>query len=116
MGRKFTEAEAGEVWERRQSGESAVYWPAAGSVAGSVRAFVESSGGVRPRVRHRSLGHLSLTEREEIRSRTFGSGRDHLLVAVDAHAIPLADAFDIHLRKPVSVSRHPSIIDPRRGT
>ncbi|MEE8375244.1 MAG: helix-turn-helix domain-containing protein [Acidimicrobiia bacterium] len=37
-----------------------------GRSAGSIRAFVESWGGVRPALRRRSERHLSLDEREEI--------------------------------------------------
>ena len=37
-----------------------------GSSPASIRAFEEASGGVRPAVRHRSVRHLSLVEREEI--------------------------------------------------
>ena len=37
-----------------------------GRSAGSIRAFVESSGGVRPDPRRRSSRHLSFDEREEI--------------------------------------------------
>ena len=37
-----------------------------GRSAGSIRAFVEASGGVRPAVRRRSIRQLSLVEREEI--------------------------------------------------
>ena len=81
MGRKFTEAEAWEVWERRQSGESLrSIGRRLGRSAGSIRAFVESSGGVRPRVRHRSSGHLSLTEREEI-SRGLAAGESLRCIA-----------------------------------
>ena len=81
MGRRFTEAEAWEVWERRQSGESLrSIGRRLGRSAGSVRSFVESSGGVRPRVRHRSSGHLSLTEREEI-SRGLAAGESLRCIA-----------------------------------
>ncbi len=53
-------------WERRQAGEAnRSIGRRLGRSAGSIRAFVESSGGVRPEPRRRSPGHLSLTEREE---------------------------------------------------
>ena len=65
--RLFTEAERFEVWERRGAGESnRSIGRRLGRSAGSIRAFVESSGGVRPDLRRRSSHHLSLTEREEI--------------------------------------------------
>jgi len=63
----FTEVEVVEVWDRRQAGESdRSIDRQLGRSAGSIRAFVESSGGVPPLVRHRSARHLSLAEREEI--------------------------------------------------
>ena len=65
--RLFTEVERVEVWERRQAGEgNRSIGRRLGRSAGSIRAFVESSGGVRPPVRWRSSHHLSLTEREEV--------------------------------------------------
>ena len=65
--RLFTEAERVEVWDRRRAGEAnRSIGRRLGRSAGSIRAFVESSGGVRPPVRHRSSGHLSFHEREEI--------------------------------------------------
>ncbi len=81
MGRRFTEAEATEVWERRQSGESLrSIGRRLGRSAGSIRAFVESSGGVRPRVRCRSVRQLSFTEREEI-SRGLAAGESLRCIA-----------------------------------
>ena len=63
----FTELERVEVWDRRLAGESnRSIGRRLGRSAGSIRAFVEASGGVRPPVRHRSVRHLSLVEREEI--------------------------------------------------
>jgi len=63
----FTDSERVEVWDRRQAGESnRSIGRRLGRSAGSIRAFVESSGGVRPAVRRRSVRHLSLVEREEI--------------------------------------------------
>ena len=63
----FTESERVEVWDRRQAGESnRSIGRRLGRSAGSIRAFVEASGGVRPAVWHRSVRHLSLVEREEI--------------------------------------------------
>ena len=63
----FTESERVEVWDRRQAGESnRSIGRRLGRSAGSIRAMVESSGGVRPAVRRRSVRHLSLVEREEI--------------------------------------------------
>ena len=63
----FTESERVEVWDRRQAGESnRSIGRRLGRSAGSIRAFVESSGGVRPPVRRRPVRHLSLVAREEI--------------------------------------------------
>ena len=63
----FTELERVESWDRRQAGESnRSIGRRLGRSAGSIRAFVEASGGVRPAVRRRSIRHLSLVEREEI--------------------------------------------------
>ena len=62
----FTELERVEVWDRRRAGESnRSIGRRLGRSAASIRAFVEASGGVRPAVRHRSVRHLSLIEREE---------------------------------------------------
>ena len=62
----FTGAERVEVWGRRQAGESnRSIERRLGRSAGSIRAFVEASGGVRPAVRRRPVRHLSLVEREE---------------------------------------------------
>ena len=78
---RFTEVEVVEVWKRRQAGESnRLIGRRLGRSAGSIRAFVESSGGVRPLVRHRSARHLSLTEREEI-SRGVAAGESLTVIA-----------------------------------
>ncbi len=64
---RFSEAERVEVWDRWQAGDAyRLTGRDLGRSAGWIRAFVESWGGVRPRVRRRSSGHLSLVEREEI--------------------------------------------------
>ena len=77
----FTESERVEVWDRRQAGESnRSIGRRLGRSAGSIRAFVEASGGVRPAVRHRSVRHLSLVEREEI-SRGVAAGESLRVVA-----------------------------------
>jgi IS30 family transposase len=63
----FTEVERVEVWDRRRAGESnRLIGRRLGRSAGSIRAMVESSGGVRLAVRRRSVRQLSLVEREEI--------------------------------------------------
>ena len=57
--RLFTEAERVEVWDRRQAGErnrSIDRRP--GRSGGSMRAFVELSGGVRPPVRMEGISPL----------------------------------------------------------
>ncbi len=64
---RFSEAERVEVWDRWQAGvANRLIGRDLGRSAGSIRAFVESWGGVRPRVRRRAERHLSLIEREEI--------------------------------------------------
>ena len=66
MGR-FSEAERVEVWDRWQAGETTrSIGRRLGRSGASIRAFVESTGGVRPHRRRRSARHLSLLEREEI--------------------------------------------------
>ena len=78
---RFTEAEIVEVWEGRQSGKgNRSIGRRLDRSASSIRAFVESSGGVRPPVRHRSSRHLSLTEREEI-SRGIAAGESLAVIA-----------------------------------
>jgi len=77
----FTEAERVEVWDRRQAGDgNRSIGRRLGRSAGSIRAFVESTGGVRPEVRQRSVRHLSLTEREEI-SRGIAAGEPLCAIA-----------------------------------
>ncbi len=64
---RFTEAEVIEVWDRWQAGDvNRLIGRDLGRSAASIRAFIESWGGVRPRVRRRSERHLSFDEREEI--------------------------------------------------
>jgi len=64
---RFTEDERIVVWDRWQAGDAnRLIGRDLGRSAASIRAFVESSGGVRPPVRRRSPRHLSLHEREEI--------------------------------------------------
>ena len=64
---RFTDAEVVEVWDRWQAGDAnRLIGRDLGRSAGSIRAFVESWGGVRPPARRRSERHLSLVEREEI--------------------------------------------------
>ncbi len=78
---RFTEAERVEVWDRWQAGDAnRLIGRDLGRSAGSIRAFVESWGGVRPRVRCRSSRHLSLVEREEI-SRGVAAGESLRMVA-----------------------------------
>ena len=78
---RFTEEERVEVWDRWQAGDTnRVIGRDLGRSAASIRAFVESWGGVRPPVRRRSLRHLSLVEREEI-SRGVAAGDSLRMVA-----------------------------------
>ena len=65
--RRFTEAEKAEVWDRWQGGEAMrSIARRLGRESSSVRTMIEDTGGVRPRLRRRSLRCLSLPEREEI--------------------------------------------------
>jgi len=85
---RFTEAERVEVWDRWQAGDAnRLIGRDLGRSAGSIRAFVESWGGVRPRVRRRSSRHLSLTEREEI-SRGMAAGESLRIVAARLGRVP----------------------------
>ena len=64
---RFTEEEQVVVWDRWQAGDAnRLIGRDLGRSAASIRAFTESWGGVRPRVRARSERHLTLHEREEI--------------------------------------------------
>ncbi|MCH7583515.1 MAG: helix-turn-helix domain-containing protein, partial [Acidobacteria bacterium] len=78
---RFTEAERVEVWDRWQAGDAnRLIGRDLGRSAASIRAFVESWGGVRPEPRRRSERHLSLEEREEI-SRGVAAGDSMRMVA-----------------------------------
>ncbi len=78
---RFSEAERVEVWDRWQAGDAyRSIGRDLGRSAGSIRAFVESWGGVRPPIRLRSCRHLSLVEREEI-SRGVAAGESLRMVA-----------------------------------
>ncbi len=79
--RLFTEGERVEVWDRWQAGDGyRLIGRDLGRSAGSIRAFVESWGGVRPGPRRRSPWNLSLIEREEI-SRGVAAGDSLRMVA-----------------------------------
>ncbi len=85
---RFSEAERVEVWDRWQAGDAnRLIGRDLGRSAGSIRAFVESWGGVRPRVRQRSGKHLSLVEREEI-SRGVAAGESLRMVAARLRRAP----------------------------
>ncbi len=78
---RFTEVEMVEVWDRWQAGDAnRLIGRDLGRSAGSIRAFVESWGGVRPEPIRRSPRHLSLDEREEI-SRGVAAGDSLRMVA-----------------------------------
>jgi len=78
---RFTDEERVEVWDRWQAGDGyRLIGRDLGRSAASIRAFVESWGGVRPQPRRRSPGHLSLLEREEI-SRGVAAGDSLRMVA-----------------------------------
>ncbi|RLE11342.1 MAG: IS30 family transposase, partial [Actinobacteria bacterium] len=63
----FTDAERIEVWDRRAAGElNRSIGRSLGRTGASIRALIESTGGVRPAVRKRCVQHLTLVEREEI--------------------------------------------------
>ncbi len=78
---RFSEAERVEVWDRWQAGDAnRLIGRDLGRSAASIRAFVESWGGVRPEARKRSERHLSVHEREEI-SRGVAAGDSLRMVA-----------------------------------
>jgi len=78
---RFTETERVEVWDRWQAGDAnRLIGRDLGRSAASIRAFVESWGGVRPEPRKRSERHLSFHEREEI-SRGVAAGDSLRMVA-----------------------------------
>jgi len=78
---RFTEVERIVVWDRWQAGDAyRLIGRDLGRSAASIRAFVESWGGVRPEPRSRSERHLSLQEREEI-SRGVAAGDSLRMVA-----------------------------------
>ncbi len=78
---RFTKAERSVVWDRWQAGDAnRLIGRDLGRSAASIRAFVESWGGVRPQPRRRSPHHLSLLEREEI-SRGVAAGDSLRMVA-----------------------------------
>ncbi len=80
MGR-FSESERVEVWDRWQAGETTrSIGRQLGRSGASIRAFVESTGGVRPHRRRRAQRHLSLFEREEI-SRGVAAGESLRMIA-----------------------------------
>ena len=63
----FTDAERMEVWDRRAAGElNRSMGRSLGRTGASIRALIESTGGVRPAARKRCAQHLTLAEREEI--------------------------------------------------
>ncbi len=79
---RFTEEERVEVWVRWQAGDAnRLIGRDLGRSGASIRAFVESWGGVRPEPRRRSPWHLSLIEREEI-SRGVAAGESMRCIAV----------------------------------
>ena len=78
---RFTKEEQVVVWDRWQAGDAnRLIGRDLGRSAASIRAFVESWGGVRPEPRRRSPWHLSLIEREEI-SRGVAAGDSLRMVA-----------------------------------
>ena len=78
---RFTDEERVEVWDRWQAGDGyRLIGRDLGRSAASIRAFVESWGGVRPQARRRSPHRLSLLEREEI-SRGVAGGVSLRMVA-----------------------------------
>ena len=80
--RPLTEAEKAELWTRRSGGESTTRIARhMGRVTDSLRHYVFTAGGVRPRPRQRSRIALSLAEREEI-SRGLATGDSMRSIAV----------------------------------
>lgn len=81
VGRRFTEDERCEVWDRWQGGES-MRSIAVGMNRGSasIRTMIQSTGGVRPKGRRRRAEHLTVEEREEI-SRGLAAGESMRTIA-----------------------------------
>jgi IS30 family transposase len=76
----FTDAERIEVWDRRRAGElNRSIGRSLGRTGASIRALIESTGGVRPAARKRCAQHLTLVEREEI---SRGLARDESLCEI----------------------------------
>jgi IS30 family transposase len=81
VSRRFSDAEIVEVWERRAAGElTRSICRRLGRSGASIRGLVHASGGVRPALRVRASGHLSLGEREEI-SRGVAAGNSLRAIA-----------------------------------
>jgi IS30 family transposase len=80
--RRLSPADADEIWVRLRAGHAAK--PTArqlGLSTGTVRAYLQRCGGIRPDPRRRSPGRLSFTEREEI-SRGLAAGSSLRAIAV----------------------------------
>jgi IS30 family transposase len=72
--RRFSSADEDEIWARLRAGHAAKPTARAlGFPTGTVRAYLVRCGGIRPALRKRSPGRLSLAEREEI-SRGLAAG------------------------------------------
>jgi IS30 family transposase len=72
--RAFTESEKTEIWDRIEAGQTPASVAAVfGRYPSAIRALQLASGGVRPGLRRRRAGSLSLSEREEI-SRGLSAG------------------------------------------
>lgn len=67
-GHRLTEADRFEIQRRVTAGETfAEAASAVGCSSKSVQRFMRHTGGMRPRLWNRSLRHLSLAEREDVR-------------------------------------------------
>jgi transposase, IS30 family len=79
--RRFSSADEDEIWVRLRAGHAAKPTARAlGLSTGTVRAYLERCGGIRPAPRRRTPGRLSLAEREEI-SRGLAAGLSLRVIA-----------------------------------
>ena len=86
--RRLTPADEDEIWERLRAGHAAKPTARAlGLTAGGVRAYLVRCGGIRPALRRRAPGRLSLSEREEI-SRGLAAGLSLRVIADELGRAP----------------------------
>jgi IS30 family transposase len=86
--RRLSPVDVDEIWVRLRAGHAAKPTARAlGLSTGTVRAYLERCGGIRPVPRRRSPGRLSLAEREEI-SRGLAAGHSLRAIALELGRSP----------------------------